>query len=410
MEKYTKAEKKKCGGEDIMKNNYENEKKKVGIITITHGTNYGNRLQNYATQRILEELGINAETIYYDGNKDFEHISFRKRILKKFSFYRKKGIKYIIKDIGNIKFYKIFYKNHFSSIGEIRNDRFNKFNQEYIKYSSFKTDSNNIPLELSEYYDYFLCGSDQIWNPYNTKSAKVYFLTFSNYEKNVAYAPSLGVSDFPDNMQESYSKWISNIKYLSVREQAGADIIKKITGKEIEVLIDPTLMLSQKQWLEIAKEPESKPKNKYILTYFLGGKKYKVERKINYIAKKYKMEIYNLLDYKDVEKYSITPTEFIDLIKDASLVCTDSFHGAVFATIMKVPFITFERDGNEVSMNSRIDNLLSLLNLKCRSDKNIFMDEEHIFKMDYSHVDRVLEKERNKAKFFLCNAFGIKKE
>ena len=36
---------------------------KIAILTITDGQNYGNRLQNYALQTVLESLGNDVETI-----------------------------------------------------------------------------------------------------------------------------------------------------------------------------------------------------------------------------------------------------------------------------------------------------------------------------------------------------------
>lgn len=389
-----------------------NDKLKVGIITIIHGTNYGNRLQNYAVQKTLEELGVVAETIFYN-NPDIIP-SFKQRILNKLRFYkRKKHTSFIqYRKYSQIKaeIFKIKNREKIISSRETRNNRFTNFNSKYIKYSKFIIEDNFVTPEINDYYDFFLCGSDQIWNPYYTTHSYLYFLMFSNYDKNIAYAPSLGVSDFPEGMRENYLKWISNIKYLSVREKAGLDIIKNITGREPIVLLDPTLMLNKTDWVEIAQQPKSKPKNNYILTYFLGGENSLAKKKIDYISKIHKMEVFNLQDYKDFERYTINPNEFIDLIKDASLVCTDSFHGTAFAVIMKVPFIVFERIGTQGSMNSRIDNLLSLLNLRDRFVSDIDLNYYPVFDINYSNIDLILEVERNKALNYLKKALAIKDE
>lgn len=366
--------------------------KKVGIITITHGTNYGNRLQNYATQKVLEDLGVKAETIYHYYGKGGKSQSFYNKLIGKIYDVKKNNLRYLLNQVIRRKLN--------NKAKQEREKSFAEFNNKYIKFSKFKTTSYDIPSELDANYDYFLCGSDQIWNPYHTESANVYFLTFTKYEKSIAFAPSLGVSEFPYEMRQSYIKMINQIKYLSVREKAGYDIIRELTGRKAEVLVDPTLLLNREEWLEISKEPKCKPKSNYILTYFLGEKDKSSIRRIEIIAKENKMEVFNLLDRNNIEKYSVNPSEFIALIKDASLVCTDSFHGSVFSIIMRVPFIVFERKGKEISMNSRIDTLLSTLKLKSRLDKNIISNDQ-IFNLDYEEIQGILNLEKEKSINFL---------
>jgi hypothetical protein len=384
--------------------------KKVGIITITGGANYGNRLQNYATQTILEELGLVVETINHNEADDCSNLAFSKRMMNKLNTLRGKRVGWILRKLFTTDYYQIFHRSRLRRLENARMGRFLQFNQQYIKYSRFKIENRKIPVGLSEYYDYFLCGSDQIWNPYYLAMADIYFLTFSNYEKNIAFAPSLGVADFPARLKATYRNWLANIKHLSVREKVGAAILEEITGRTVAVLIDPTLMLTRNQWLQIAWECRAKPKGKYILNYFLGKNKPSTEKQIKHIAQKYNMEVYNLQDSKNIEKYSVNPNEFIDLVKDASLVCTNSFHGTVFAIVMQVPFIVFERNSSEVAMNSRLDNLLALLNFQSRDAKRVFQAKEWIFKSDFGHAAQVLEVERNKAIRYLCNAFALKKD
>lgn len=375
--------------------------KKIAIITITDGTNYGNRLQNFATQKILEGFGVEVETIY----NFYGRLSKIKFIYKKFKRICKYKLLICFRLI--IKFSDFKIKKLYDVYIELeRNKAFEKFNSKYIKFSKFKTSGSNIPLELNYTYDYFLCGSDQIWNPYYPQSADLYFLTFTDYEKSIAFAPSLGVSNFPNEMKKSYIEWISKIKYLSVREKAGRDIIKQLTGRDALVLVDPTLLLSKEEWLEISSRPACKPRKKYILTYFLGNRPKEDVDKIIKIAQNNGMEIFDLLDVNSVKKYSISPSEFIDLINDASLVCTDSFHGTIFSMIMKVPFIVFERKGKEVSMNSRIQTLLSLFNLETRTNKNIICDEQ-IFQVNYENIDSILRIEKEKSMKYLKDAMQI---
>ena len=58
----------------------------IGIVTINDYDNYGNRLQNYALQEVLAELGYNSETLInypYSNTKD-------KFILRQIKNFKKK--------------------------------------------------------------------------------------------------------------------------------------------------------------------------------------------------------------------------------------------------------------------------------------------------------------------------------
>ena len=366
--------------------------KKIAIITITEGSNYGNRLQNFAAQSILKNLKFNVETLYNYYGK-----------LSKFKFTYKK-IKRLCKYQISPHILEKFINSNDKIYFELkRNKAFEDFNKKYIKFSKFEVSGNSISLKLNSYYDYFICGSDQIWNPYYSESAYLYFLMFADHNKTIAFSPSMGISDFPQKMKINYIKWINHIKFLSVREKSGSKIIKNLTGRGAPVLVDPTLLLNKSDWLKISKVPKCKPKGKYILTYFLGEKLAENTDRINYIASKNNLVVFNLLDENDINKYSIDPSEFIDLIKDASLVCTDSFHGIVFSIIMKVPFIVFERKGKEVSMNSRIETLLNLFNLNSRLCGNVDLDN-NLFYINYEGIDAIIEKEKLKSISYLKKA------
>lgn len=256
---------------------------------------------------------------------------------------------------------------------------------------------------------YFVIGSDQVWNPYYRYGSPIDFLTFAPKYKRIAYAPSFGISSIPDEYIEDYKLWLSEMDSLSVREEVGAKIIKKLTGKDSIVLVDPTIMLSKEKWLSVSKSSVNKPQNKYLLTYFLGEVSQKKRKRIRKIASDNKLEIVNLAYIKDKDRYATDPGEFIDYINSATVFLTDSFHGAVFSILMEKPFIIFERDEKIPSMNSRIDTLLSTFNLKSRKWENILGNDD-IFNVDYSHVTPILEFERNKALNYLKEALHIKHE
>lgn len=358
---------------------------KIGIITITRGYNYGNKLQNYAVQKVLESLGHNAETIINDPyNKN-----------NKFT----KTIKFILAKLYNVSgLSKIKKLNSF-----LRTIEFESFSKKYIKSSKYAISINNIPTEINNDYDFFVCGSDQIWNPHIEATSEIDFLSFATSGKKIAYAASFGVSNIPLERQPEYKKLINEIDYLSVREEDGAKIIKELTGRHSEVVIDPTLMLDKSEWIKISKKPNLKINKNYILLYFLGEISKKTMESIIEISKNNDLEIINLLDKNNKNIYKIAPDEFIYLISNCKLVFTDSFHAIIFSIIMEKPFVICERLDSNISMNSRISTLVNLFKIENRIEKNINFKE--IFDADYNNVNKIITRERKKVIDYLNNAF-----
>jgi len=377
--------------------------KKVGIITLNGYSNYGNRLQNYALQKTLESLGFAADTVIIESPKK-ELDRDKKRL---FNVYMK--VKESLGDdlIDKIKSkaYHFLKRKEFSQSNQSRTNVFKDFTKEFIKETEYSISIERIPYNSINEYEYFITGSDQVWNPNFPEISELYFLTFAPLNKRVAYAPSFGISELPKEYNQSYSEWLSGIKYLSVREDAGADIISELTGRDAQVLVDPTLLLTKEEWIDIAKEAKNKPKQLYLLTYFLGGIPKEFKNQINDIAKNHELEIINLGDIREKDTYRTGPSEFIDYINSCSIFCTDSFHGAVFSILFEKPFIVYERSGKS-SMYSRINTLLDKFDLTSRKIENI-SNNGNYFDINYDHVPLILNKERNKSLAFLKNALNI---
>lgn len=376
---------------------------KVAILTLNGYFNYGNRLQNHALQEVLKSIGFEAETVINGnepkGNRNYTLVERIDNLIKKSP-----------REIFDRLEYKTWAKRNKDEIKEseeIRTKVFKKFTYDYIKETDYTISDNNIPKDLSDRYSYFVTGSDQVWNPDYIYGSSIYFLTFAEKHKRIAYAPSFGVSEIKPEYKEKYKEWISEIPWLSVREDDGARIIKELTGRDAPVLVDPTLLLTKEKWLSIAKEAQNKPKGNYLLTYFLGGIPPKYKKQIKKIAKVNNLEVINLADIRDKETYRTGPSEFIDYINSCSVFCTDSFHGAVFSILFEKPFIVYERMGSTLSMFSRIETLLKKFKLESRKAENIKSNED-VFNIDFSHVPAILEAERKKSYDFLKEALNVK--
>lgn len=358
--------------------------KKVGILTINDYSNYGNRLQNYAVQEVIMNYKYKVETIQ---NKK-GHYNKNYKVLLKNSI-------------------KNFIKKYSFKFEHIRDVKFLKFNKN-INMSSIKIDSKHIDESLSKKFDYFITGSDQVWNPKFDRLSDIDLLEFADDNQKISFSASFGINELPNEYKEKTEKALKSFKAISVREDVGKKIVEELTGRnDIEVLIDPTMLLSAEEWDKVSKKPKKLKLKKYILNYFLGELPKEWKREINRIAEENNCKIINILDKND-PFYATGPSEFLYLEKNAFLICTDSFHSSVFSIIYDTPFIVFDRKQKDVeSMNSRIDTLLSKFNLTNRRfDGKI---DSELLSCDYTEAKKILKKEQKKSIEFLENAFDIKK-
>ena len=242
-------------------------------------------------------------------------------------------------------------------------------------------------------------GSDQVWNPKFDRLSDVDLLSFATPEQRISFSASFGISELPEDTKEKVKRELENFKAISVREDSGKEIIENITKrKDIEVLVDPTMLLTAEEWDKVLKKPDQLKTDKYILNYFLGNLSEERKQEIEKIAKENNCEIINILD-KNSPFYKTGPSEFLYLEKNAFLICTDSFHSSVFAILYNRPFVVFDREDSNVKMNSRLETLLNKFHLTNRWFNNKINEEQLI--ANYNEAYELLEKEREKASQFI---------
>ena len=353
----------------------EGKMKKIAIFTLCGYKNYGNRLQNYALQEVIKKLGYSPETIwlFYENKNNF---------IYKIKIYIKNFIRILIKKKNYLKLEKIKRKNF-----EIFNLLIN------INYNFKEVINNKLK------YDYYIVGSDQVWN-YTFKDVNdLFFLKFADKDKTISYAASFGITEIPEEKLDFYKDGLSHINSISVREQEAKKLIYSLIKKESTVVLDPTLLLSKKEWLKIVKEPNIKPMRKYILKCFLGKTTLELEKNIEKIANDKNCDIISMYDKNQEDIYISGPSEFLYYIKNSELILTDSYHAMIFSIIFEKNFFIFERNKNEENMISRVDYLLNLLNLK---DRKVEYINNH-FDIDYKNINEIIEQEKEKSVQFLKN-------
>lgn len=355
---------------------------KIGIITINDNRNLGNRLQNFAVQKILSEI---------DSDFNIETIKNSNRIGRKETCLRR--IKNFLRDaryFGRTKNFALFNKN--------------------IKKTKNCYDASKDNNKLAESYDYFLVGSDQVWNPYMGWLNSIDLLSFAKPEQRIAFSASFGVNDVPEERKDEVAKQLSQFKAISVREDRGREIVEELTGrKDAQVLVDPTMLLSKEEWSKIAKKTkELNGDERFILKYFLGEISQVKQKAIDKIAEQLNCTIIDIFDKKS-KYYSCGPSEFLWLEAHAKLICTDSFHSSVFAIINEKPFVVFDREGKHEKMNSRLETLISKFELQNRWFNGESITAKNLT-IDYAEVKKILKKEQEKSLSFLKKALEIKDE
>lgn len=361
--------------------------KKGLIISLYDNNNYGNRLQNYALQNVLSEF---CDIKTYNNVKYDKETMLIKRSYTKINF----GMA-IKKCLSKIK-HKILKenKNRVLIKGE-RLDNFIEFSNKYIKLT-----------ENKDNYDYYIIGSDQVWNPDFARSYNTNFALFVNSNsKVISYAASFGINQIPEECKVIYRKGLNNISNISVREETGAKIVKDLIGKDALVVVDPTMLLTSEEWRRMENKPKNIEGKKYIFTYFLGKISEKRKIFLEKTAKENNLEIINMMQITEPETYVAGPSEFLSYIDNASIVFTDSFHACIFSIVFKRPFYILNREDNMKNMSSRLDTLLSKFKLE---DRKLNSYEDKVsFDIDYSYTDKILEEERKKSDEFLRKALNI---
>ena len=368
--------------------------KKVGLITY-YGNNYGGCLQAYAIQQVLNQIGYNPYIIQVSiphSSSKYNKFEAIFRVLRNpIAFLKRK--KYIKED---------------SRQEPLRSAAFDKFRQEFLTFDksfTLKEDS----LDGAKNYTSFVCGSDQIWNPNLYGVHPIWTLKFApTGARKIAYAPSLGISTIPEQYIQDFKDNLKDFAYISCREQEGAESLSNILGQSVDVVLDPTLLLSPEQWHKFSRPVEVK--KPYIFCYLFGSYEYIAEVKLR-VKKFFNLDIvclpYNLRELKDddLKLYDITPNQFVWLIENARFVVTDSFHATVFSIKMSTPFVALKRtsDNDKKNMNSRLYTLLHTVGLEDRMvGEAMVQDIENIvagdldFTLANEKLSVYMERDKNK--------------
>lgn len=337
------------------------EKKKVGIITIVKVNNYGAELQAYATQRKLNLMGYDAEIIDYLYYRNPSHIAEAES--RPFYPY---PLKNRVKEMG-LKLIDALNALRKSPAQKRREANFDNFHSKYNRFSAKLFRRHSELFGNPPAYDAYCVGSDQVWNPRCYTNLDAYFLNFAPVGKpRFSYASSFGVKAVPESAHEPYARLLSKMDHVSVRESSGIDIVRSLTGKDAQLVADPTLLLNRDEWQAVA-EPVSGLPERYVLVYELRNLPYLMDVarriatqrgiKIVRICKDTRSAIGG--DDSIVNITEAGPSNFIYLFDHAECVVTNSFHGTAFSVnfnkeLFCVLSATATNNGRQESLLARV--------------------------------------------------------
>lgn len=383
--------------------------KPIGLVTCYFHHNYGSMLQAYATEMIMQQMGLPFQTIACKAPINYMQENKILYIIKKL----------LIADwkmrLGKMKIERAKKENPmFAKNWEIRNKAFDQFAETFFHVSPYCKNREEL-TKMAENYSAFLVGSDQLWRTDSVEHGYYTLEWVPDYILKIAYSTSIGVKEVPWFQVEKNKRFMNRFDHIALREQSACDLVYKLTGRKVPVVLDPTLLFTGDQWLGIQQQ-EPLTNGKYIFCYLLGDNPSQREF-IKRVKEKtgYKIVALQQLDdyipsdegFADEAPY-VGPREFLNYIRNAEYVFTDSFHCSVFSILYKKNFFTFSRfaEGAKQSTNTRIDNLLHITGLEDRRMTNDKTIEEVVnFKRNFDGVDEKLNAMRKSSMDYLYNAF-----
>lgn len=345
--------------------------KKIALVTCYFQKNYGSQLQAYATQMAFDKLGLTNETIKIDGLlPEINKAKYRYFLSKIFD-------KNTVKDkMATVR--KVIAKKQIPGYAKNLGIRYKMFEDfANTQFTLSKLYSSKAELESAAHdYAAFVVGSDQLWLPSNIV-ADYYTLNWvpDNVYK-IALSTSFGISVLPKKYGLLAGKFLNRLNHVSIRETSGQKLIKKWANRDVPVVCDPTMMFDADEWKKALNANERGHRfaenQNYIFVYFLGNNPWEREL-VKRIQKETGLKIVQIAHsdeyvksdegFADYTPYNVGPKEFVELIRDAEYVFTDSFHCSVFSLLNEKKFFTFPRYNNDgpASTNGRLYSLLSLV-------------------------------------------------
>ena len=322
------------------------EKKTVATITYHRSDNFGSVLQAYALGEALRQLG------YEQFNIDYR----RKEVAQVYRILQPLNSKFnVVTDCYHLLHYPALKR---------RQRRYEQFRQKWLRLSRVYTQKQEL-MDSPPAADAYITGSDQVWNTPLKDYDESFLLDFVKQGRKIAYAASGIKAASTEESLVPVRKHIPDFDAVSVRENVAKARLEDVCP--VSVRIDPVLLLQKQDWEKLC-SPQNR-KKPYMLCYFAGGVSAAFEAFTAAKARELGLERVILMpEWRNLFRpgsccYDAGPEEFVSLIREAALVCTNSFHGTAFSVVLGKPFLV----GQAVPFaDDRIATLLGTLGLTDR--------------------------------------------
>lgn len=328
--------------------------KKIGILTLSASDNCGSLLQAYALQTILQDRG-----------DDVEIIDLVTPISKKM---------YRVIHPGYIRYPKMFFGQIIRYKDLIKQKRdYELFRQGQLRLTGQKYRSIDGLKAVDGKYDVIVCGSDQIWNIYMRDFDEAFLLSWCIKSRRISYAASLG--DQKDGrLADMVERGFEYDRYaaVSVREGSAARKFKEELNKDVEICLDPTLLLHKDQWRKLI-DKNGIPKERFIFYYSYDYADDAKNQMVQRASSETGLPVYVINASRWIDgrerKYGFHifeqagPLAFLALMDGCTYALVESFHGVAFAYIFQKEFWFL---GRKVRLDDRIKDLLEIIDKRDR--------------------------------------------
>lgn len=363
----------------------------IGVITLHRVHNYGSALQTFATQHLLDRLGLT--NVILDYRRPSEYPSAEAQMQHNQRRWNRNEIT----------------RNIYRAVGwrtyERREALFDEFLRNYVRLSrpvASLEELNGVveQLGISE----LIVGSDQVWNThYNTAGSEPYFLSFGpRTTKKIAFASSFGTDALSAEQRRYVHSFLQDFTSVSVREYSAKRLLNQ-EGIFATCVGDPTIALNAQDWSEQLSLSQS-VQDEYVLHYQLH-RDHSMKRAVSSASAIYRCRSISVKGFESLGPdrgiSNTTPSEFLSLISNARHVVTDSFHGMLFSLIFGIPFTVVLPPKYSVR-------LLDLARATGTRSRVMTQDgETRLESSDSRIVDRYLAAQRHAQLEFLTKAFGV---
>lgn len=356
---------------------------KIGILTLPLYTNIGGILQAYALSTVLQRKGhevyiLNRRRDDWRPKRSFKELA-KQYIGSLFALKSSQNKQEVLDCNAFIKKYLTITPPLYSSC-EL---------SDYIQ---------NLDLKM------IVVGSDQVWRQWQSFHAYTsdFFLYFLKDNQNIskwAYGASFGFDECNiDHELNECIKGLAKFSSVSVREEIGVQICRDTFGVDAVHVLDPTMLLTCSDYIQLINDNIIKNNPGNILCYILDSSE-AIQTVIENLNKNGNIA-YSFIHYWFPKKEI---PQWISAFRDASYVVTDSFHGCVFSILFNKPFVAL---GNNKRGQARFQSLLKLFGLEKRLvplDSSVPLDSILKEKIDWDFVNQQIELWRNRSLAFIYN-------